>query len=86
MNPNAANEIPMEPTGLPSLTSWQWSDVLDELYAHATRLWEHDREELADALAELADALARQAWIASGIDIEDDMHAELEEAGDDAEQ
>lgn len=45
------------------LPTWMWSDILDELYAHATWLWEHGREELADAIAEVADELARRTMI-----------------------
>jgi hypothetical protein len=38
---------------------WVWDDVLDILYDRATREWECDRPEVADALAEVADALAK---------------------------
>jgi hypothetical protein len=45
------------------LPTWMWSDVLDELYAHASWLWEHGSEELADVIAQVADELARCTMI-----------------------
>jgi len=53
------------------LSTWMWSDILDELYAHAAWLWEHGREELADAIAELADELARSTMIGWDVDASD---------------
>jgi hypothetical protein len=53
------------------LPTWVWSDILDELYAHATWLWEHGREELADAIAEVADELARHTMIEPDVDASD---------------
>ena len=53
------------------LPTWIWSDILDELYAHATWLWEHGREELADAIAEVADELARHTMIEPDEDASD---------------
>jgi hypothetical protein len=49
---------------LPQLDGFLWDEVLDALYTAATRFWEADRPELADALAELADALAKHPPIA----------------------
>lgn len=49
---------------LPDLDGGLWDDVLDALYAAAARFWENDRPEVADALSELADALAQHPPIA----------------------
>jgi hypothetical protein len=57
---------------MPRLTRWQWAELLDDLYEHDAWLWDHHHEELADAVAELADAVAREVWIASGMDVDDD--------------
>lgn len=65
------SHTPQAFAGLPKMTSWQWSDVLDELYAHATWLWEHDREGVADSLAEVADALASHVMIGAGEGMDD---------------
>lgn len=49
---------------MPEFPQWVWDDVLDSLYARAHELWEDDRPELADALAQLADALAAEPPLA----------------------
>ena len=49
---------------LPNLDSFLWDDVLDALYAQAHAFWEKDQPEVADALAELADALAAHPPVA----------------------
>ena len=50
---------------MPEFPQWVWDDVLDSLYAKAHDLWEADRPELADALAQLADALAAEPPVAA---------------------
>lgn len=47
-----------------NLDGWLWDDVLDALYERAGEFWEQDQPEVADALAELADALAAHPPIA----------------------
>lgn len=49
---------------MPEFPQWVWDDLLDSLYARAHELWEDDRPELADALAQLADALAAEPPLA----------------------
>jgi hypothetical protein len=49
---------------LPNLDRYTWDDVLDALYAQAHEHWENDRPEVADALAQLADALAAHPPVA----------------------
>ncbi|TCN28169.1 hypothetical protein EV644_103669 [Kribbella orskensis] len=52
------------PELLPNLDGFLWDDVLDSLYAQAHKFWEADKPEVADAIAELADALAAHPPIA----------------------
>jgi hypothetical protein len=52
------------PELLPNLDGFLWDDVLDSLYAQAHEFWEDDKPEVADAIAELADALAAHPPIA----------------------
>ena len=49
---------------LPNLDGFLWDDVLDALYAQARDFWDKDQPEVADALAELADALAAHPPVA----------------------
>jgi hypothetical protein len=50
---------------MPEFPQWLWDDVLDALYDRAAWAWENDHSELADAIAELADALAKEPPVAS---------------------
>jgi hypothetical protein len=52
-------------TAMPEFPQWLWDDVLDALYDRAKDLWEQDHPEVADAIAELADALAKQPPVAA---------------------
>jgi hypothetical protein len=52
------------PELLPNLDGFLWDDVLDSLYAQAHEFWDADKLEVADAIAELADALAAHPPIA----------------------
>ncbi|MGL5823736.1 MAG: hypothetical protein ACRCYU_02690 [Nocardioides sp.] len=47
------------PVVLPEYPRWLWDDVLDALYEGATGCWERGRAELADAIVEVAEAVAK---------------------------
>jgi hypothetical protein len=49
---------------MPEYPACLWDDLLDAIYDLAGREWERDRTDLADALASLADGLAKEPVVA----------------------